>query len=60
MTPDDNLDELLMMVVCDKMHWTYQEYMSQPVEFIMLLTTKWRLDNEHEEKVHKKKRENGV
>ena len=48
------------MIVCDKMKWTYQEYMTQPQEFIQLLITKWQLDNEHSEKVHKQSQGNDV
>jgi len=36
-----------MVFICDKMRWTYDEYMSQPQFFLKMLLLKWGLDAEH-------------
>lgn len=40
-------DQIMMLVVCDRMKWTFQEYMQQPEAFIKSLILKWSLDAEH-------------
>lgn len=35
-----------MVVICEKMGWTYYEYMEQPAWFLELLKEKMRLDSE--------------
>lgn len=36
--------DMLAVVVCDKMRWTFQEYQDQPEYFVRLLLTKWEED----------------
>ena len=32
-------------MICEHMHWTYQEYMQQPKHFIEILLDKINIDN---------------
>ena len=43
-----------MLVLCEKMKWTYEEYLRQPDWFLDLLSLKMNLDNEYQEKEMKK------
>jgi hypothetical protein len=38
-------DDLASVMVCDRMGWTYDEYLSQPEWFIHSLIEKWSQDN---------------
>ena len=38
---------MLVAIVCEKMGWTYQEYMEQPDEFIDMLKMKWQAESEY-------------
>jgi hypothetical protein len=37
-------------VVCERMHWDYDTYLSQPVWFVELLLSKWDVDAKNAEK----------
>lgn len=52
--------DIEIAIVCERMHWTYQDYLSQPVDFIEVLKLKWRLDNEHQDKLHRQSAESAV
>lgn len=47
-------DEMHAVLVCDKMHWTYDQFLDQPVWFIKLLSAKWVVEDEHAKKQTKK------
>lgn len=44
-----------MAICCEKMNWTYQEYISQPNWFIELLLLKWNIENEVNKKQNGKR-----
>lgn len=52
--------DLEMAIICERMHWTYQEYANQPVNFLEVLKLKWTLDNEHQERMHKQNSDNVI
>lgn len=52
--------EIEMAIVCQRMQWTYQEYLDQPLSFLKVLKMKWIIDNEHEEKLHRQNNESAV
>lgn len=37
---------MLVAVVCEKMHWTYDEYLRQPEWFVDYLFIKWNAEAE--------------
>lgn len=39
---------MFMLITCETMGWTYQEYMSQPVWFIEALRQKMSIDNKRD------------
>jgi len=41
----DPSEDVIMLVVCEKMKWTYQEFQSQPLFFIKQLLIKWGVEN---------------
>jgi len=51
------IDEVMfMLIICQEVGWTYQEYMSQPTWFIEALRQKMVLDNKRSEMEAKKLR----
>jgi len=47
-----------LVILCEKMKWTYEEYLKQPDWFLDLLTLKMNLDSEYESKeIEKAKKE---
>jgi len=48
-----------MIELCQKMDWTYQQYMKQPKWFLGLLLDKIRLENKEIKKQLKKAKRNG-
>jgi len=42
--------EMEVVTVCELMHWTYLDYMSQPDWFLKLFMSKLSIDNERERK----------
>jgi len=47
---------MFMLIICQEVGWTYQEYMSQPTWFIEALRQKMVLDNKRSEMEAKKLR----
>ncbi len=45
---------MLIVSICEKFGWTYQEYMDQPLWFIDLLLAKADIDRQKAEKIMKK------
>jgi hypothetical protein len=45
---------MLIATVCEKMHWTYNEYLEQPNWIIQTLLIKWNIENEVANKQNKK------
>lgn len=43
-------EEMITAIVCEKMGWTFQEYMDQPTGFIDILILKWNEDTEYKNK----------
>jgi hypothetical protein len=41
-------EELKIAYVCEKMGWTYTEYMEQPDWFISVLLIKWNAESEQQ------------
>ncbi len=46
-------EQLIMAMVCEKMGWTLEQYLCQPVWFIKTLLLKMNLDAEHSEELNK-------
>lgn len=42
--PIELTDEISAIIVCDKMGWTYDQYLSQPTWFVGALVAKWQQD----------------
>ncbi len=42
--------DLIMAIICDRMGFTYQQYMSQPAWFIKLLLLKFSQDASYQNK----------
>lgn len=47
---------MFMLIICQEVGWTYQEYMSQPIWFIEALRSKMSIDNKRTEMEMKKLR----
>lgn len=47
---------MLIVLICQEMHWTYIEYTQQPRWFINLLTEKMKLDQKRQEMELKKRK----
>jgi hypothetical protein len=45
---------MLIVSICERLGWTYQDYMNQPVWFIDLLLAKMDIDHQRAEKRIKK------
>ncbi|MFA5128576.1 MAG: hypothetical protein WC445_01265 [Patescibacteria group bacterium] len=43
-----------IIMVCDRMKWTYEEYLEQPKWFIDTLRIKWNCEAEREQEMNKK------
>lgn len=39
-------EEMMIVLICEKMKWTYQEYLCQPDWFIDTLRIKWNCEAE--------------
>ncbi len=39
-------------LICEKMGWTYQQYMDQPVWFLKTLVLKWSEEAQHNKEQH--------
>lgn len=37
---------MMIVVICEKYHWDYYQYLNQPAWFLELVQIKMRLDNE--------------
>ncbi len=46
-------EQLIMAMVCEKMGWTLEQYLCQPVWFIKTLLLKMNLDAEYSEELNK-------
>lgn len=47
-----------MVIVCQEMKWTYQQYIEQPNWFLEMLLMKLRVDVENEQKEIKRMKKN--
>lgn len=41
---------MLAAIVCERMHWSYETYQSQPVWLVDLLLSKWEIDAKNAER----------
>lgn len=39
---------MIICLLCEKMHWTYDEYLSQPIWFIASLLLKWNEEGNYQ------------
>ncbi len=46
-------EEMVMAMICEKMGWTYSEYVNQPDWFLQLLIMKFGADAEHQNRLNK-------
>ena len=47
--------EMQIAIICDKMRWTLDEYLSQPEWFIKTLILKWSVESDHNKRQSGKK-----
>ena len=47
-------EELEMLIVCEKMGWDFYTYEKQPTWFVKLLTFKFNIENEYQNRTIKK------